>query len=120
MTLHQRLCGARIHAATAVRGIDEGVQADLRDESGPLRGDLAQQHAEHALWEVVGLDLVRQRQRTELRREVPMPADDRLIRPLCARWFKPRSAAISLPGAVVEREIVVACRFAKNDAPAPT
>ena len=43
---------------------------------GRLGGDLAEELADHALREVVGLDLVLDRELAQARREVPVAADD--------------------------------------------
>ena len=111
--LDERLGRARIQPSAALRGVYESVQPDLRDEPWALRRDLAQQHAEHALRKIVGLDRICQRERPELWREVPMSADDPLQQSGVREVIQPTLGTIPLPCAVVEREIARCAGFQK-------
>ena len=61
-----------------MRGIDEGVQANLGQNPGTIRGDVTKELADNALRETIRLDVTCQRKFTQARRKVPMPADDTL------------------------------------------
>ena len=103
--LHQRLLSPRIESSAALLGIDEGVQSHWSDQARALGSDLTQQHAEHALWEVVGLDLVSQGQSTQLGREVPVATDHPLQQACMRQMIEPSVATITLTGAVIERQV---------------
>ena len=79
------LLGPVVELAAAVARIDEGAEADARDMPGPMRGDVAEQMRDHALRQIVGLDLVGDGEVLQLRHETPMAADDPLDQ---ARWAR--------------------------------
>ena len=70
--------GAGVELAAAVARIDEGAEADAGDVAGAARGDVAEQMRDHALRQIVGLDLVGDGELLQLRRETPMAADHAL------------------------------------------
>jgi hypothetical protein len=61
--------------------IDERVHADFREHARAPRSDFAKQHTEYSLRQVIGFNLVIQREPAQLRRQVPVPADDALHQP---------------------------------------
>ena len=75
---HQRdevVGGRGVDLAAAEARIDERAEPDARQVSRLARGDVAEQVRDHALRQVVGLDLVADRERLQLGHETPMAAD---------------------------------------------
>ena len=99
------LGGARVDLAAAVARIDEGAQADARDMARPVRGDVAEQVRDHALRQVVGLDLVGDGELLQLRHQAPMAADDALDQALMAEMIEPALLAVALAGGIDERQV---------------
>src|SRR5208282_493182 len=64
--LDEVLGGAVVDFAAAETRIDVGSYADLADVPGAMGGNIAIHTGDHALWEVISLDLASNRQRTEL------------------------------------------------------
>jgi hypothetical protein len=109
----ERLGGARVHAATALVGLHEGAETDAGDQAGAFGGDLAQQHAEHALRQVVGLDAVVEGQRAEPGRQVPMTADDSPHQTLMREMVESARLAVALAGAVKQGQVAWPARCQK-------
>ena len=105
---HQRdqvLGGARVELAAAVARIDEGAQADAAEVPGLAGGDVAEQVRDHALRQVVGLDLVVHRQLLQLRHQAPVAADDALDQALVAEVVEAALLAVALAGGVDQRQV---------------
>ena len=85
--------------------IDEGVEAHAREGAGLARGDVAEQVRDHPLRQVVGLDLVLQREALELRAEPPVPADHPPHQPFVAEVVEAAPLPVALAGGVDQREI---------------
>ncbi len=82
--LHDVLSGGAVELAAAVAGIHEGIQAHMGDGAHLVGGDVAVHMGDDALGQVVGLDLVLQRQRAQRCGAVPVAADDALDHALVA------------------------------------
>ena len=67
-----------VDLAAAVARIDEGAETDAREVPGLAGGDVAEKVGDHALRQIVGLDLVGDRQVLQLRHQAPVPADHAL------------------------------------------
>ena len=68
-------------------------------------GDVAEQVRDHALRQVVGLDLVGDRERLQLRHQAPVAADDALDQPVVAEVVEAALLAVALAGGVDERQV---------------
>ena len=97
---HQILGRALVDLAAAEARIDERAEADARELARLAGGDVAEQVRDHALRQVVGLDLVRDRERLQLRHESPVAADDALeAAPRSRGGSSPRSLPSPWPAA---------------------
>ena len=72
---HQLVDAAGVELAAAVARVDEGAEADPAQVPGLAAGDVAEQVRDHALRQVVGLDLVVDRELLQLRHQAPVAAD---------------------------------------------
>ena len=70
-----------------------------------LRRDFAQEHTEHALRKIVGLDLIREREDPESGREVPMTPDDATQEPAMGEMIQAAIAPVTLAGTIVEGQV---------------
>jgi hypothetical protein len=95
---NQLLGGARVELAARQARIDEGAEADARQVPGLAGGDVAVQMRDHALRQVVGGDPVVHRERTHLRDQAPVAADDARQQALAAESVQAALAAIALAG----------------------
>src|SRR5689334_18624606 len=71
---HELLGGTGIDAAAAMARVDERVQPDVREGAGLAGGDVAEQVREHALRQVIGLDLVGDRELLQRGDQPPVAA----------------------------------------------
>ena len=71
-----------VELAAAVARINERAETDARDMAGPVRGDVAEQMRNHALRQIIGLDLVGDGEMLQLRHQAPVAADDSAYEPL--------------------------------------
>ena len=76
--LNQRFGGATVQTPAAMRRIDKGVQADLGQDPGTMRGDVTKELANDALRKTIRLDDIFQRKFSQARRKVPMSTDNAL------------------------------------------
>ena len=97
---------ARIEFAAAIARIDEGAEPDGRDMAGAMRGNVAEQMGDHALRQIIGLDLVLEGELLQLRREPPMAADHPLDEPLMGEVIEPAVLAVALTGGIDEGEVL--------------
>ena len=72
---------------------------------GPVRGDVAEEVGDHALRQVVGLDLVGDGELLQLRHKAPMAADDASDQPLMREVIEPAILAVALAGGIDQREV---------------
>ena len=86
-------------------GVNERVHPDFGEHSGALRGDLAEQHAENALREIVSFDFARERHAAQLGREVPVTTDDALQKAGVSKMVQATFRAVALASAVEQREV---------------
>ena len=96
---------AGVELAAAVARIDEGSEPDARDVAGPLRRDIAEEMGDHALRQIVGLDLVLHREALDFRDEAPMAADHARHKAGMAEMIEAALLAVALAGRIDEREI---------------
>ena len=89
---HQLFGGAGIELAAAIRGVDEGTEADLGKKTGLASRNLAKQMRDASERQIVGLDMVVDRHPGELRHQAEMPADQPLDQ---AGMRQPIEAAIA-------------------------
>src|SRR5262249_32616158 len=68
--------GALVDLAAAVPRIGKGSEPHPREVTGSLGGNVAEQVRDDALWKIVGLDLVADRQPLQLGHQAPVAADD--------------------------------------------
>ena len=80
--LDELLGRAGVELAAAEARVDEGAKPDLRQRPGQPCRNVAVEMRDAAEGQVVGLDLVVEGERAELRHERPMPADDASHEPL--------------------------------------
>ena len=76
--LDEILGGAVVDFTAAVTRIDVGSQPDFANVPGAMRGNIAKHMRDHALGQIVSLDLAADRQRAELGHQAPMSAYDAL------------------------------------------
>ena len=106
--LHQTneiFLGAFVDLAAAVTRIDEGSEADAREMAGPLGGDVAEQMRDDALREIVGLDLVGDREALQLGHQSPVPADHAPHQAFMAEVIEAALLAVALARGIDQREI---------------
>ena len=96
---------ARIELAAAVARIDEGSEADARDMARPVRRDVTEEVRDHALRQIIGLDLVLHREALDFRDEAPMAADHAPDEAGMAEMIEAAFLAVALASRVDEREI---------------
>ena len=85
--------------------IDEGADADAGERAGLAGGDVAVEVRDHALRQVVGLDLALEREAADLRDQAPMAADDALEQAVMAERVEAAVLAVPLPGREQQREV---------------
>ena len=103
--LDQVLGRPGIDLAAAIARIDEGAEPDGGDMAGAMGGDVAEQMGDHALRQVIGLDLVVEGELLQLRHEPPMAADHALDEPLMGEVVEAAVFAVSLAGSVDEGQV---------------
>ena len=105
---HQRdeILGRRgVDLAAAEARIDERAEPHPRQVSRLARRDVAEQVRDHALRQVVRLDLIADRERLQLRHEAPVAADHALHEARVAEVIEAAILAVALPGRVDERQV---------------
>ena len=105
---HQRdevFLRARVDLAAAVARVDERADADPRQRPGLAGGDVAEEVRDHALRQVVRLDLVADGERLQLGHEAPVPADDALDETGVPQVIEAAFRAIPLAGGIDERQV---------------
>ena len=85
--------------------IDEGADADAGERAGLAGGDVAVEVRDHALRQVVGLDLALEREAADLRDQAPMAADHALEQAVVAERVEAAVLAVPLPGGEQQREV---------------
>ena len=101
----QVLLGAFVDLAAAVARIDERAESHAREVAGPLGRDVAEQMGDDALREIVGLDLVGDRETLQLRHQSPVPADHAPHQAFVAEVIEPAFLAVALACGIDQREI---------------
>ena len=99
------LSRAGVELAAAVARIDEGAQADAREMAGPVRRDVAKQMGDDALRQIIGLDLVGDRELLQFGREAPMAADDALDQSVMREMIEAAMLAVALPRGIDQRQV---------------
>ena len=105
---HQRdqiFGGGGVDLAAAEARIDERAQPHAREVSRLARGNVAEQMRDHALRQVVGLDLVAYGERLQLGHEAPVSADHALHEARVTQVVEPALLAVALAGRVDERQV---------------
>ena len=77
----------------------------MGEGSGLARGDVPEQVADHALRQIVALDLVGQDELLQLRHQPPVTADHPRDESLVSEVIEAAFAAVSLPRGIDEREV---------------
>jgi hypothetical protein len=92
------LGGPGIDPATAVAGIDEGMQSDLGERTRLAGGEIPEQLADDALRQVVGLDAVVECQLRDLRHAAPVARHHPAQQAFVAEVIEPQGLAVALAG----------------------
>ena len=92
----QVILGAFVDLAAAVTRIDECSEPDPGDVTRPSRRDVAEQVRHDALREVVGLDLIGDRELLQLGNQSPVPPDHAAHQPVAAEMIEPAFLAVAL------------------------
>ena len=71
---------------------------DAGERAGLAGGDVAVEVRDHALRQVVGLDLALEREAADLRDQAPVAADDALEQAVMAERVEPAVLAVALAG----------------------
>ena len=103
--LHDILGGGAVQLAAAVAGIHKGIQAHMGDGADLVGGDVPVHMGDDALGQVVGLDLVLQRQRAQGGGAVPVSADDALDHTLVAVVVAAGAVPVALTGREEQRQV---------------
>ena len=104
--LDQIFLGYVVELAAAVARVNEGLQADMGDRADVVRGDIAVHVRDNALRQVVGFNLVVQRQLTQTGRAVPVAADDALDHALMAVVVAAGAVTVALTGCKEQGQVV--------------
>ena len=105
---HERdeiLGGRGVDLAAAVARIDERAEPHPRQVSRLARRDVAEQMRDHALRQVVRLDLIADRERLQLRHEAPVTADHAFHEPRVAEVIEAAILAVALACSIDERQV---------------
>ena len=102
--LDEVLGGAGVELAAAEARVDEGAKPDLRQRPGQPRRNVAVEMRDAAERQVVGLDLVVEGERAELRHQRPMPADDASHEPLVGEPVEAALLAVAGRGGKHQRQ----------------
>ena len=97
--------GAFVDLPAAVAGIDKRVEANPGQQPGLTRGGIAEQLRDHALRQVVGLDLVLHGHLAELTRHPPVPPDGPLEQAFVAQPVRAPPLPVSLCHGERQRQI---------------
>ena len=97
--------GAFVDLAAAVARVDEGTEADAREMSGAPGGDIAEEMRDDALREIVGLNLVRDREALQLGYQSPVPPNHTLDQALMAKVIEAALLSVALTRGVDECEV---------------
>lgn len=111
--LDEVFVGDVVQAATLLARINEGVQPDVRDETGAAGGDFAEHLGHHALRKVVGLEAALQRHPPHFRGHGPIAGHDPLDQPLQRNLAEATLRLVADAGAVDEGQVVRAARLQK-------
>src|SRR5690349_987391 len=85
--------------------VDESADADAGDVSRAMCGDVAEQMRDHALRQVVSLDLARDRELLQFRRKAPVPADDAADQALMGKVVEAAMLAVALARGIDQRQV---------------
>ena len=102
--LDQVLLRPLVQLAAAVARVDVGTEAHVSQGSRFARGDVAEQVADHALRQVVTLDVIPEHELLQLRDKAPVSADHASDQPFVSEVVEPPFASIALPSRIHERE----------------
>ncbi len=85
--------------------IDESTQSDPSERTRFAGGDVAIKMSDHALGQIVGLDLVGHRQGLQFWHQAPVTADDPFDQTLVPQVVQPPVLAVALTGGVNQRQV---------------
>ena len=94
-----------VELAAAVARIDESAEADARDMAGPVCGDVAEQMRDHALRQIIGLDLVGDGEMLQLWHQAPVSTDDFAYEALVREMVQSALLAVTLACRIDQRQI---------------
>ena len=103
--LHNVLGGGAVQLAAAVAGVHEGIQAHMGDGAHLVGGNVTVHVGDDALGQVVGLDLVLQRQRAQRGGAIPVAADDALDHALVTVVVAAGAVPVALTGREEQRQV---------------
>ena len=103
--LHDVLGGGAVELSAAVAGIHEGIQAHMGDGADLVCGDVPVHVGDNALGQVVGLDLVLQRQRAQRGGAIPVAANDALDHALVTVVVAAGAVPVALTGREEQRQV---------------
>jgi hypothetical protein len=98
--------GGGIDPATAVAGIDEGVESDLGEGTGFAGGQIPEQLADDSLRQVIGLDAVVECQLRHLRHAAPVARHHPAQQAFVAQVIEPQGLAVALAGGGEQRQVL--------------
>ena len=94
-----------VELAAAVTRIDESAKADARDMAGSVRSNVAEQMRDHALRQIIGLDLVGDGEMLQLRHQAPVATDDSAHEPLVREMVQSALLPVALACRIDQRQI---------------
>src|SRR5262245_24721045 len=97
---------ALVELPAAEARVGESAESHPTQMAGFARGDVTEEMRDHALRQVVGLDLVADGEGLQLWHEPPMPADHPLDEPRLRKMVEPPVLAVSLAGGIDEGEVL--------------
>ena len=103
--VHQLFPGDRVDLAAAKTRVNKRTQTNAGQRAGLAGSDVTKQVRDHALRQVVGLNLVARGQCLKLRHQPPVPAHHALDQPAMAEMVEPALLAIALTRGVDQRKV---------------
>ena len=85
--------------------IDKRSKSHACEVAGALRRDIAKQVRNHALWKIVGLDLIGNGQFLQFRHQPPMPPDHAAYQTFVTKVIEFAVTTVTLTSGVDQREI---------------
>ena len=101
----QFLGGARVDLAATKARINKSIEPNMSQGAGLASGNITKQMRDHALGQVVGFNLVVDRELLQRRYQPPVPSHNALDHATVAKMIEPARLAIALAGRIHQRQL---------------